>query len=384
MRFLIIDDSPYDRELIIRKLQHEFHDTEYREISRKTEFTQALSQDNFDAVLVDYALKWTTGLDLLKELRTRFPDLPVIMVTDTGNEEIVAEGMKAGLSDYVLKKHLQRLPYAVTESLQKTVLQKERKELEEQIRQIQKMESLGLLVGGIAHDFNNMLTGINGYAQLSLSLVKQDDPLYKPLSNIREIVKRASALTNQLLAFSRKETLESGEVNINLVITHLLDFLRRVIPGSIEFEFVPDEELKNIAGDSVQVEQVVMNLCINARDAMPHGGKILLRTQNVQIYENEAERADVQPGAFVLLTIADTGIGMDEQVQKRVFEPFFTTKEPGKGTGLGLSVVHSIVAQHHGFITIESKTERGTTFNIYFPAAKSECMSVLPHEFQGA
>lgn len=384
MRFLIIDDSPYDRELIIRKLQHEFHDTEYREISRKTEFTQALSQDNFDAVLVDYALKWTTGLDLLKELRARFPDLPVIMVTDTGNEEIVAEGMKAGLSDYVLKKHLQRLPYAVTESLQKVALQKEHKELEEQIRQIQKMESLGLLVGGIAHDFNNMLTGINGYAQLSLSLVKQDDPLYKPLSNIREIVKRASALTNRLLAFSRRETLEAGEVNVNLVITHLLDFLRRVIPGSIEFEFVPDEELKSIAGDSVQVEQVVMNLCINARDAMPHGGKILLRTQNVQVDAKEAEKAGVQPGAFVLLTIADTGIGMDEQVQKRVFEPFFTTKEPGKGTGLGLSVVQSIIAQHHGFITIESKTEKGTTFNIYFPAAESECMSVLPYEFQGA
>src|SRR5947209_9082757 len=179
MRFLIIDDSPYDRELIIRKLQDEFRDTTFIEVSRQADFEEAMAQGDFDVVLVDYGLKWTTGLDILKKLRTRFPDAPIVMVTDTGNEEVAAEGMKAGLSDYVLKKHLQRLPFAVKESLEKSRLHKERQVLEEQVRQVQKMESLGLLVGGIAHDFNNMLAGISGYAQLGLSHLDQGDAPYE-------------------------------------------------------------------------------------------------------------------------------------------------------------------------------------------------------------
>lgn len=369
MRFLIIDDNPYDRELIIRKLRQEFRDADCVEISRQAEFAQALSQGGFDVVLTDYALKWTSGLDLLTELRARFPDLPIVMVTDTGNEEIAVEGMKAGLSDYVLKMHLQRLPYAVMESLQKVMLQKERKELEEQVRHAQKMESLGLLVGGIAHEFNNLLTGISGYAQLGLSQIRPDNSLYRLLSHIREIAGRATTMTHQLLAFSRKQTLASHNVNVNQVITHLLDFLGKVIPENIYLEFVPDENLKCIAGDSIQIEQVIMNLCINARDALPHGGKIVLKTQNSQVDRKNAEKAGVQPGAFVLLSITDTGMGMDEQTRARVFEPFFTTKEPGKGTGLGLPVVHGIVAQHRGFVTIESQVGRGTTFNIFFPCA---------------
>lgn len=384
MRFLIIDDSPYDRELIIRKLRLEFSDAEYVEINRQAEFAQALSQGNIDAILVDYALKWTTGLDILKELRARFPDLPIVMVTDTGNEEIAAEGMKAGLSDYVLKRHLQRLPYALTESLQKAVLQKERNELEEQVRQAQKMESLGLLVGGIAHDFNNMLTGITGYAQFGLSQINQDDPSYKPLYHVREIAKRATAMTRQLLAYSRQQRLEPHEVNLNLVITHMLDFLHKVIPEHIDCEFIPGEGLKSVAGDPVQIEQVVMNLCINARDALPHGGKILLKTQNIQVDEKDVElHPDAQSGSFVLLSVADTGEGMDERTRARVFEPFFTTKEPGKGTGLGLSVVHGIVTQHHGFITLESKTGMGSTFTIYFPAVDRANIPIRVEELNG-
>ena len=369
MRFLIIDDSPYDRELIIRKLQDEFRDTTFIEVSRQADFEEAMAQGDFDVVLVDYGLKWTTGLDILKKLRTRFPDLPVVMVTDTGNEEIAAEGMKAGLSDYALKKHLQRLPFAVKESLEKARLRKERKGLEEQVQQKQKMESLGLLVGGIAHDFNNLLTGITGYAQLGLSLVNQGDPLYEYLNHIRETAKRATIMTRQLLAFSRQQTLEPSDVNLNVVIAHVLDFLSKILPEYIDLDFAPDPALKSVTADTIQIEQVVMNLCINARDAMPNGGKILIKTQNVLLDERGAGAyAGVQPGLYVLLTIADTGMGMDEQVRERMFEPFFTTKEPGTGTGLGLSMVHGIIAQHNGFLAVDSEMGKGTTFNIYFPA----------------
>src|SRR6185312_9158894 len=370
MRFLVIDDSPFDRELIILKLRDEFSDADYVEISQQADFDRAIVQEDVDAVLVDYFLKWTTGLDLLKKLRARFPDLPIVRVTDTGNEEIAAEGMKTGLSDYVLKRHLQRLPYALQESLRKVRLQKERRELEEQVRQAQKMESLGLLVGGITHDFNNLLTGITGYAQLGLSRIQQSDPLYQPLAHICEAVKRATAMTSQLLAFSRQQTLDPRNINLNEVITHLLDFLSKMIPGNIEIEFVPEQNAKEIIGDTVQIEQVLMNLCINARDAMPNGGKILFKTQNIQMNEKDVESwVDVQPGWFVQLSIADTGTGMDKQTQARVFEPFFTTKESGKGTGLGLSVVAGFLTQQHGFINIKSQRGRGTTFNLYFPVA---------------
>jgi signal transduction histidine kinase len=368
MRFLVIDDSPYDRELIIRKLQDEFRDATFVEIGRQADFEEAMAQNDFDAVLVDYGLKWTNGLEILKKHRARFPDLPIVMVTDTGSEEVAAEGMKAGLSDYVLKRHLQRLPFAVKESLEKAKLLKERKLLEEQVQQAQKMESLGLLVGGVAHDFNNMLAGIIGYAQLGLSRVEKSDPLYEHLNHIHEIAKRATIMTRHLLAFSRRQALEPSDVNLNTVISHLLGFLGKVLVKGIIVDFIADPALEAVYVDAIQIEQVVMNLCINARDAMPNGGKILIKTQNVLLNEVDAKiYPNAQSGSYVLLTIADTGVGMDKQVQERMFEPFFTTKELGKGTGLGLSVVHGVISQHNGFIAVDSEMGKGTTFNIHFP-----------------
>jgi CheY-like chemotaxis protein len=230
-----------------------------------------------------------------------------------------------------------------------------------------------------------LLTGIIGYAQHGLSLAKQDDPLYQSLVHIYEVARRATAMTRRLLAFSRQQTLDLHPINVNVVITHLLDFLSKILPENITLEFVPEQYLKEIMGDTVQIEQVIMNLCINAYDAMPNGGRILLKTQNILVDEKDAEAlTGIQPGSFVLLSIVDTGMGMDEQTRARVFEPFFTTKEPGKGTGLGLSVVHGIVTQHHGSITIESKRGIGTTFNLSFPVAKHAAVQVEAEEVNDA
>lgn len=376
MRFLVIDDSPYDRELIIRKLQDEFSDATFVEVRRQADLEEAMARYDFDAVLVDYGLKWTNGLEILKKHRAQFPDLPIVMVTDTGNEEVATEGMKAGLSDYVLKRHLQRLPFVLKESLEKKDrLLKERKLLEEQTQQAQKMESLGLLVGGVAHDFNNMLAGITGYAQLGLSLVKPDDPLYEHLNHIHEIAQRAATMTRHLLAFSRQQALEPSDVNLNIVISNLLDFLGKILVKDIAVDFIGDPTLKTIYADAIQIEQVMMNLCINARDAMPNGGKITIKTQNIFLDEVDAKAyLNSKPGSYVLLTVADTGMGMDKQVRERMFEPFFTTKEVGRGTGLGLSVVYGIIAQHNGFIAVDSELGKGTIFNIYFPAV--ECINL--------
>lgn len=370
MRFLIIDDSPYDRELIIRKLQSQFSDASFVEIHRRADYETAVAQQSFDVAILDYGLKWANGLAILKELKEQFPDVPIVMATDTGNEEIAVEGMKVGLSDYVLKRHLQRLPFAVRESLALCRLRREQKVVEEQTRQAQKMESLGLLVGGIAHDFNNMLSGITGYAQLGLLRVNQDEELYVYLNHIREIAKRATRMTQQLLTFSRQQPHEPSNINLNTVISSLLDLLKLFLTEYIDLEFVADPALKTISVDIVQIEQVLINLCINARDAMPDGGKLLIRLQNVVLDErNAGGYPGARPaGTYVLLTVTDTGEGMDTQVRERLFDPFFTTKDLGKGTGLGLSVVHGIIARHHGFIVVDSEMGKGTTFNIYFPA----------------
>lgn len=208
----------------------------------------------------------------------------------------------------------------------------ERKKLEEQYLHAQKMESLGQLVSGIAHDFNNMLAGILGHTERGLSRVTENHPLYENLNHTREIAERAARVTRQLLAFSRRQVLEPKDIDVNKVISDLLDFIGKILADHIEFVFKPDPALKAIHADGTQIEQVLMNLCINARDAMPDGGELIIETENVMLNKSFCrQHPNVQPGEYVLICISDTGIGMDEQVQKHVFEPFFTTKELGTG-----------------------------------------------------
>lgn len=341
MKILMIDDSPYDRALIQRRIQKEFQNVEFVEIIRRSDLDEALTQQNFDLALTDYRLQWTDGLWLLHTIKAHFPLLPVIMVTDTGSEEIATEGMKEGLSDYVLKRELHRLPLAMKESLEKARLLAKHKQLEEQVRQAQKMESLGQLVSGIAHDFNNVLAGILGYTDQSLSKVDVTHPVYEGLLHTRESTLRAAQMVRQLLAFSRHQILEPTYIDLNDLVANLLDFIRKVIGEHIEIMFTPATEVQMVYADKVQLEQVVMNLCINARDAMPAGGQLLITIQNITFNEAQPRtQTSERTGNFVQLTVRDTGTGMDEQTRERIFEPFFTTKEVGKGTGLGLSKGH--------------------------------------------
>ncbi|MBV9230845.1 MAG: response regulator [Chloroflexi bacterium] len=489
MKFLVIDDSFADRELVVRRLRKEFDDAEFVEVGNPRDLDEAMERGGFDIVLTDYQLNWTNGLQIFQRIKEQHPDVPVVMFTGTGSEEIAVEGLRAGLSNYVLKKHLDRLPHAVRESLEKARLRRQyedaiqqlriseeryreifeqgltgvfamtpqgkiitcnpafasifgfatceeamqvnfstlcpqseqytafigllerEKRLEayeaemrrcdgqpiyvvenvvgafdaagklleitgyvfdnterKQLQQAQRLESVGLLVSGIAHDFNNMLGGILGYTSRGLARVTPNHPLYENFHHIQEIATRAAKMTQQLLAFSRRQVLEPSDVNLNTVVKNLLDFIGKLLADHIEIEFVPDPTLKTVRVDYAQIEQVLMNLCVNARDAMPDGGKLTIRTRNIspeETYRLDHGKIEVRP--WVLLSVKDTGIGMDEQVQARIFEPFFTTKEVGKGTGLGLSMVHGIVGQHNGFISVESKSGEGTTFNIYLP-----------------
>jgi two-component system cell cycle sensor histidine kinase/response regulator CckA len=244
----------------------------------------------------------------------------------------------------------------------------ERRKLEEQFRQSQKLKSVGMLAGGIAHDFNNLLTVMTGYSELTLRRLDKVDPLARNVEEIKKAAERAASLTRQLLAFSRKQVLQPKVLDLNSVIVNIEKMLGRLVGEDMELRTSPGVGLGKVKADPGQVEQVILNLVVNARDAMPKGGKITIETANIYLDEAYARRhIAVQPGWYVMLAVTDTGQGMDAETQKYIFEPFFTTKEQGKGTGLGLSTVYGIVKQSGGNLWVYSEVGVGTSFKIYLP-----------------
>ncbi len=245
----------------------------------------------------------------------------------------------------------------------------ERRVLENQFRQAQKMEAVGRLAGGVAHDFNNLLMVISGYTEVLLERTGNNNPLYLKIEAIHQATERAATLTRQLLAFSRKQLLELKVVDVNIIVADMERLLRPLIGENIELQTKLAPNLGRTRADAGQIEQVIMNLVVNSKDAMPNGGKIAIQTANINL-ENDDLRRDysyIRPGPYLMLSVSDTGHGMDKETQARIFEPFFTTKEKGKGTGLGLSTVYGIIKQSGGYVLAESEPGQGTTFRIYLP-----------------
>jgi PAS domain S-box-containing protein len=244
----------------------------------------------------------------------------------------------------------------------------QRKRLERELLQAQKLEAVGRLAGGIAHDFNNMLTIISGYTEMVLDQVPAADPMRSAMEDVLNAAERAQALTNQLLTFSRRQVIQPRVVDVNALIANTDKMLRRLIGEDIELVLTLAEQVGTIRADPSQIEQAIFNLAVNARDAMPNGGRLTIETAAAHLDENYSRmHFDVQPGKYVVVAISDTGHGMDMDTKNRVFEPFFTTKETGKGTGLGLSIVYGIVKQSGGDIWVDSEPSKGTTVKLYFP-----------------
>ena len=240
----------------------------------------------------------------------------------------------------------------------------ERERLENELRQAQKMEAVGRLATGIAHDFNNLITVLLGYSDELIEEAAPNTTLHAAAMEVRRAADRASGLTQQLLAFSRRQAMVAHAVDVNQVVAHMEDLIRRLLGPEIRLEFSLQPDLASISADGQQIGQIVMNLAVNARDAMPNGGTLTIETANIEL---GAENVDVIPGPHVQLSVTDTGVGMSNEVRDRLFEPFFTTKDAGRGTGLGLSMVHAIVRQSGGHIIVDTTPGKGTSFKAYFP-----------------
>ena len=261
----------------------------------------------------------------------------------------------------------------------------EQRLLEARMRQSQKMEEVGQLAGGVAHDFNNLLGVIIGQAELLLQRISADDPQYKRVDQIREAAMRGAALTRQLLAFGRKQVLQTELIDLNRVLASIGELLRRIIGEDIELNLLPNAKLGVTKADPAQVEQIILNLAVNARDAMPKGGRLTIETGNMEFDEDYCRHhLGARPGRYVMLRVRDTGCGMDSTTLARIFEPFFTTKDVGKGTGLGLSTVYGIVKQSEGFIWVDSQPNEGSEFTVFLPRADAQVASHRPQVESGA
>jgi two-component system, cell cycle sensor histidine kinase and response regulator CckA len=313
--------------------------------------------------------------------------VPFIIVSGTVGEEVAVDAMRAGARDYVLKDRLARLAPALARELDEAASRQARRKseaalhkVEEQLRQAQKLEAIGGLAAGIAHDFNNLLSVVLGNCELLSDALPAESPSRAEVAEIHGAGVRAAQLTQQLLAFARRQVLQPRHVNLDAVVADVSKILRRLLGENIDVVVSSTPELGSTFVDVGQIEQVILNLAVNARDAMPDGGVLNIETANLT-FEADAI-ASLPAGNYVMLAVSDTGIGMDDATRARIFEPFFTTKDVGKGTGLGLSTVFGVVEQSGGAVWVYSELRKGTTFKLYFPRSdqRADPLPVHPPE----
>ncbi len=376
LRVLIVEDSEIDTELLLGALERAGYDVSYERVQTADTMEAALRREAWDLIISDYSMPTFSAPAALVVLQSAGLDVPFIIVSGMIGEETAVAALKAGADDFMIKGRLARLGPAIERELREAAGRRERAHLEEQLRQSQKLEAIGRLAGGVAHDFNNVLTAILGFAELLLAESSVDDPGYADLFQIKSAGQRGAGLVRQLLAFSRKQILQPQVLDVNVVVASMEKMLRQLIVEDIELRMslMPQRALIRI--DPTQLEQILINLAVNAADAMPRGGKITIATAAVRLDEGyRQQRLPVTPGDYVKLAVSDNGVGMNEEISGHIFEPFFTTKAVGKGTGLGLATVYGIVKQSGGDILVSSEPGCGTMFTVYLPLTTATAAS---------
>jgi signal transduction histidine kinase len=387
LRVLVVDDSASDTKLVLRELARSWRAVHHVRVESATAMRVALANEGWDVIVCDWSMPQFSAQAALKVVKELELDLPFIIVSGTVGEEIAVDAMRAGAHDFVLKDRLSRLRPAVEREIrdhfrreahrksETRLLQSEEalRQSEAQLRQAQKMEALGELAGGVAHDFNNVLSVILTYGELVLSSLDASDPNREDVEEIRRAGQRAADMTRQLLMFSRREVVEPRVVDLNDLLDSMNKMLSRLLREDVSLVIVKEPNLWKTLVDPTGVDQVIMNLIVNARHAMPDGGKVTLETGNATLDGRYvASHFGASVGDHVVLTVTDTGTGMDSATMARIFEPFFTTKEKGQGTGLGLSTVYGIVKNAGGSVWVDSKPGLGSAFRIYLPRVEGQ------------
>ena len=410
LRILHLEDSDLDAELIEAEFDGIGHPVVIERVMTREEFAASAVPGRHDLILADYVLPTFDGVSALGIAREQCPDIPFVFCSGTLGEEVAVEALKNGATDYVTKQRLDRLPrtvvralaeararedkraaegalQALNETLEVRIAERtrelaeanaelqrqigERERAEEALRLNQRLEAVGQLTSGVAHDFNNLLTVIAGNIEF-LERAVSDDRSKRRLDMMRGAAERGARLTAQLLAFSRRQRLEPTPVGLNQTVVAMRDLLQSSIGGAVQIETTLQADLWPALVDATQIELVILNLAINARDAMVVGGRLAIETANVTVTGPQTRPEQPQPGEYVMVSVSDTGTGMTPDVLARVFEPFFTTKEVGKGSGLGLAQVFGFVKQSGGGIRIDTTVGEGTSIKVYLPRVEAD------------
>lgn len=382
LQILHLEDHADDTEIVRILLEGEKIPCELHRVQTRTDFETALECKGWNLIISDFALPSFDGMKALLMARQKCPNTPFILFSGTIGEEIAVESVKRGAADYVLKHRPNRLATAVRNAVQQAADRERVRQIEEELKKIaerekeletrflrmQRMESIGSLVSGMAHDLNNALVPV----LLGCSFLRSEPPRTEAenvLCAIEKSARRGADMLKHVLAFARGIEAKKSAVQAKLLLREMQMIVSETFPKAIYFQGDFDTDLWAVSGDATQLHQVLMNLCINARDAMPQGGRLKLSARNVHVDKSSLQKSPhCQPGPYLALSVSDSGTGMPAEVLEKIFQPFFTTKDQGKGTGLGLSTALNIVKNHGGFMSVESGVGRGSTFHVYLPA----------------
>ncbi len=383
LKVLIVEDSEEDGDLIILELKRGGFEPIYRRVDTAEAMAKALAEREWDVVLSDFSMPHFSVTEALSMVQAKGLDIPFVIVSATIGEEAAVEAMKAGAHDYILKHRLGRLVPAISRELRESAVRTERRNLEEQLRHAQKLESLGLLAGGVAHDFNNLLTGILGNASLVMDIIHPEADVKSMLQDIIRASERAADLTRQLLAYAGKGKFVIEPVNASALVRDISELLRSSVPRTVELALQLHPDLPAIEGDASQVQQLVMNLILNAVEATGERPGVVRVTTGLR-HVRPGDRVGhfrpdpPQAGAYVSIEVKDDGCGMSEQVRTQIFDPFFTTKFTGRG--LGLAAALGIVRGHKGSIGVESAEGAGSSFTVLLPAQGTVTATSTPEQ----